>query len=153
MYLKYGDLVVSDETNRWSMPSTVHHDLWSCFCFNFLETTVHYFLQQDVKQRHFPGEVKGEGKKRLIFHICHYLSFIHAKMNRLILTKQMAPDGRGLEVDDLSQAQAGLQCQHSTTVQAITTLQRAKWITFYTILRVLLIFVHPPLFPGCCWIN
>lgn len=35
----------------------------------------------------------------LIFHACHYVSFIHAKMNRLIHTK--VPDGRGLEVGHL----------------------------------------------------
>lgn len=56
------------------MPSTAHHNLWSCFCFNFLDTSLRYFLQQGLKERHFPGEAKGEEKKSWYFIsviICH----------------------------------------------------------------------------------
>lgn len=76
------------------MPLTFHCDLWFCFCFNFLHTSVHYFLHQGLKARHFQGESERRRKKKLIFNICHYLLFIHAKMSRLILTKMMAPVGR-----------------------------------------------------------
>lgn len=63
IYLKYEDFEVSYSRNRSSISLTVHHhDLWSCFSFNFLDTSLHYFLQQGLKERHFPQEVKGEEK-------------------------------------------------------------------------------------------